>query len=174
MLHNETVHVHIELINATTRNLRRDVVPHSCVHAPEGIDVALCRLTEEVGPTEALPVRLNAALYATGGALPAAGAGVMCVGTYHGLHQTGPKPLLTQASGAHLYVDNTNGSGMHAGDSGGAWLLQSAVSKEWVLTGVIHGGEKKGGHRHGVASQLSYVGAWVNATTEGAAQWAAV
>lgn len=172
VLHNESVKVHVELVNATTRNLRRDVVPHGCAHAPGGIDVALCKLTEAVGEAEAKPVALSAALFATGGAAPP-GSGVMCVGTYHGLHATGPKPLLTEVSGAHLYVDNTNGSGMHAGDSGGAWLLRSAASSdEWVLAAVIHGGERTEGGRRGVASQLSYIGAWVNATTGGTAAWA--
>ena len=31
-------------------------------------------------------------------------SGVTCVGTYHGLHQTGPKALLTEATGAHLFL----------------------------------------------------------------------
>lgn len=173
MLHNETVKVHVELPDATTPNLRRNVVPHSCVHAPSGIDVALCRLAEQVGPTEALPVKLNAAVYETGGAVPPP-EGALCVGTYHGMHATGPKPLLTETGGAHIFVDNTNGSGMHAGDSGGAWLVRSTPESEWVLAGVIHGGEKRGGHKHGVASQVSYIGAWINATTGGAVRWGTV
>ena len=173
VLHNETVKVHVELLNATTPTLRRDVEAHSCVHAPGKIDVALCRLTEQVGVEEAHPVKLNLALYKPGGALPPS-EGAMCVGTSHGLHAIGPKTLLTQSGGAHLFVDNTNGSGMHAGDSGGAWLVRSKVGREWVLTGVIHGGEKRGGQKHGVASQLSYIGEWINATTGGAVQWTVV
>ena len=61
---------------------------------------------------------------------------------------------------------------MHAGDSGGAWLLRIVADGGWALAAVIHGGERQGGHRYGVASQLSYIGAWINATTGGTVRWA--
>lgn len=177
MLKNETVHVHVEFANATTANLRRDVVPNSCVHAPSGTDVAICRLTASVPTTEAAPVALVSKIYRTGAqpSLPA----VMCVGTYHGLHARGPKALLPEKSGQHVYVDNTNASGMHAGDSGGAWVVRSASARapaeeELLLVGVIHGGETNHGKRLGVAAQVAYIGGWINATTNGTVRWRSV
>ena len=170
---NETDYVHIELPNAATPNLRRDVAQEGCLHAPGGVDVALCRLTENVPADQTPPVPLNNALYYTGGVRPPA-EGVMCVGTYGGLHATGPKKLITEASGEKLYVDNTEGSGMHAGDSGGAWLMQhndTGVAGSWALTAVIHGGVSEGGHRRGVAAQVSYIRQWINSTTDGTVQW---
>ena len=176
MLKNETVHVHVEFENATTTNLRRDVVQHSCVHAPRGTDVAICRLIASVPPAEVVPVALVSDIYRTGESnLPE----VECVGTYHGLHATGPKALLAEKSGQHVYVDNTNASGMHAGDSGGAWVVRSArarasADEQLLLVGVIHGGETNHGKRLGVAAQVAYIGGWINATTNGTARWRSV
>jgi hypothetical protein len=87
-----------------------------------------------------------------------------------------PTPLT--ASGAHIYVSNSGGSGMKAGDSGGAWLhtKRNSTTNEthFVLSGVIHGGEGKGTHKRGVAGQPSHVRAWIDQTTGGTARWVSV
>ena len=47
--------------------MSEQVVQHSCVHAPAGMDVALCQLEAEVGTAEATPVPLSSTLYKTSG-----------------------------------------------------------------------------------------------------------
>ena len=64
-----------------------------CVKAPEHEDLALCKLKLPVN--KLTPVRLNSDIYRSAGPH---GASVMCVGTYHGIHATGPKPLEYEVS----------------------------------------------------------------------------
>eukprot|EP00037_Helgoeca_nana_P013001 m.119205 g.119205 ORF g.119205 m.119205 type:complete len:326 (-) comp21783_c0_seq1:221-1198(-) len=164
-LRGEVDHVRVTFQHA--EHIERGVT--HCVHADVKVDLALCHLKLPVNAFQ--PAALNADLYRSDGIH---GAPVMCVGTYHGLHSTGPKILEYESNGAHLYVNNAGGSGMHAGDSGGAWVHQvqgggngSAPGNrsEWVLSGVIHGGEGDGAHRRGVAMQMSFVRTWINKIT---------
>jgi len=141
--------------------------------ASAGEDVALCKIKT---PLHAFPpIPLNADVYRSSGPH---GRPVLCVGTSGGYHAVGPKPLEYEASGAHIYVSNSGGSGMKAGDSGGAWLhtKRNSTTNEthFVLSGVIHGGEGKGTHKRGVAGQPSHVRAWIDQTTGGTARWVSV
>lgn len=141
----------------------------------EGEDVALCKLKT---PLHAFPaVRLNADLYKTNGPH---GPPVTCVGTAGGYHAVGPKTLEYENNGGHLYVNNAGGSGMKAGDSGGAWVhtIHTNVTAkgtnttvtELILSGVIHGGEGS----KGVAAQVSFLRPWIDKTTNGTARWISV
>ena len=101
-----------------------------------GLDVAICKLKLPVGAIT--PVALNLDHYTVHGPH---GRDVTCVGTKGGLHHVGPKKLEYEANGAHLYVSNAGGSGMHAGDSvglGGALQLTAChcVYRNFVFYGV--------------------------------------
>ena len=172
-LHNETVHARV--IFGEGGDLKRSVV--SCVHAQantsihsKGEDTALCKLKRAIHQLP--PVRLNADLYTSAGAH---GKPVYCVGTRKGYHVVGPKPLLYEPSGGHLFVNNSNGSGMHAGDSGGAWLhmlpSESATPAEYVQSGVIHG---SAGHGLGAACQPSFIREWIDQVTGMTVSWVSV
>eukprot|EP00939_MAST-03C_sp_MAST-3C-sp1_P005306 g5306.t1 len=162
ILRNEKVRVQVDF-----EDVERGVT--RCIHAPKKVDVALCKLKLPINSVKI--VSLNRDLY-TSAKIRHAKKTVLCVGTYHGTHVTGPKKLEYESSGAHLYVDNSKGSGMHAGDSGGAWLMGGNASS--VLTGIIHGGEGSGTHRRGVAAQVSYLKQWIDSTTNGTASWVSV
>mmetsp|Transcript_3600 Transcript_3600/g.11247 ORF Transcript_3600/g.11247 Transcript_3600/m.11247 type:complete len:258 (-) Transcript_3600:106-879(-) len=160
MLRHEVDHVQVTFAHGG--DVERGVT--HCIHADQkGVDLALCHLKLAVGAFP--PVALNADLYRTHGLH---GGPVMCVGTAHGLHTTGPKILEYEDNGAHLYVNNRGGNGMHAGDSGGAWVHKIADPAKgpnasmWVLSGVIHGGEGSPEHRRGVAVQPSFIRWWID------------
>ena len=168
MLKHEPVRVTVEFAEGGA--VKRGVT--HCIKCDEGcgLDVAICHLTLPVGHIN--PVRLNSDHYTIDGDH---GRCVTCVGTYDGIHATGPKKLEYEANGAHLYVSNAGGSGMHAGDSGGAWVIESRNATTntsfYVLAGVIHGGQGSGAHKRGVAGQLGYpmlrsfIAKHVNSTT---------
>eukprot|EP00940_MAST-03C_sp_MAST-3C-sp2_P002106 g2106.t1 len=139
-----------------------------CVHAPEKVDVALCELKLPVN--HIAPVALNAETYTT---KHHAKFPVFCVGTYHGTHVTGPKTLEYEVTGAHLYVDNSGGSGMHAGDSGGGWFIKQSQgnASNYLLTGIIHGGTGSGSHKKGVAAQPPFLRAWIDRETNRTVKW---
>ena len=131
-------------------NVERGVT--HCISLPDE-DVALCKLKLPVNAFA--PAVLNSDVYTTSNH----GGSVLCVGTAGGFTVVGPKALVKyEAGGAHLYVDNTGGSGMKAGDSGGAWLRAKTVGNQTqhFLSGVIHGGMSEGGKKLGVAGQPSH------------------
>eukprot|EP00911_Craspedida_sp_UC1_P002284 UC1_evm5s1729 len=92
----------------------------ACVHAPDHLDVAVCTLANVAGQANERAI-LNRETY-TSSQHGGSAQQVYTVGTYHGLHVEGPKALEYESNGAHLYVSNRGGSGMHAGDSGGPWV----------------------------------------------------
>jgi len=94
---------------------------------------------------------------------------IVAIGTTGGLHWTNAK-VASGAAGGKLTVDNTGGSGMKAGDSGGAWISTNS-NGAYVLSGVIHGGARHGKKRAGIAYQPSYVREWIDNVTSGEATW---
>ena len=86
------------------------------------VDVVICKLKLGVGSVS--PLLLNSDKYTTA----QHGKAVMCVGTAGGYHADGPKALEYEGNGAHLYVSQSSGSGMKAGDSGGAWIHEVSVT----------------------------------------------
>ena len=169
VLHNETVSVKVTFENTNaSAPISRGIV--ACHHAPQDEDLAVCKLDKPISTHTIQPIAMAASVYTT---VLACQGSVMCVGTYHGLHATGPKTLEYEASGAKLYVNNSNGSGMHAGDSGGAWVTIDPHHNRHVLVGVIHGGAGKGLARKGVAVQPSFVRSFIDHTTNDTATWVA-
>jgi hypothetical protein len=173
LLKNEPVKVHVtwENVGEGVEKVERKAI--RCTRSPTSEDVAVCELLSKVG-SNVKPAILNPNVYKSKhhATLP-----VYCAGTYDGFHFTGPKKLEYEDSGAHLYVSNKNGSGMHAGDSGGGWVqLKNVTSskdpmKHWeiksLLVGVIHGGT---GTR-GIAGQLSSIREFIDKTTNGTVVW---
>lgn len=126
-------------------------------------DIALVKLSVAVNSVE--PAVLDARSYKTSKRR----FEVVRVGTSGGFHWT-PSAEVSGSGASKLTVDNTNGSGMKGGDSGGAWLRREK-SGRYVLSGVIHGGVRKGKKRFGIAYQPSFVRDWIDETTGGAASW---
>ena len=158
--------VHAHNVNETLTVAQE---PDGTEVAAAGEDAALCKIKTPIHAFA--PVKLNSDLYRTKGPH---GKPVLCVGTAKGYHVVGPKKLLYEPSGGHLYVNNAGGSGMHAGDSGGAWLhtvpqnttdgddaTAEGKPSVYVQSGVIHG--SAGGQR-GAAAQISFMRPWLDAT----------
>lgn len=129
----------------------------------QAIDIALVKLKSEIRSIQ--PALLDAVNYKQ-----RMRTKIVPVGTTGGLHWTKAK-VASGAAGGKLTVDNTGGSGMKGGDSGGAWL--STNSGSYVLSGVIHGGARHGKKRVGIAYQPSYVREWIDNVTNGKATWTA-
>ena len=149
-------------------------VTHCVKPSGADVDVVICKLTLGVGSIS--PLLLNADKYTTA----QHGKAVMCVGTAGGYHADGPKTLEYEGNGAHLYVSQSSGSGMKAGDSGGAWVHEvnvanatsNSTTMHQLLSGVIHGGSGKGKHKRGIAAQVSFIRSFIDEHTNGTAAWA--
>ena len=149
-------------------------VTHCVKPSGADVDVVICKLALGVGSVS--PLVLNADKYTTA----RHGKAVMCVGTADGYHANGPKALEYEGNGAHLYVSQSSGSGMKAGDSGGAWIHEvsvtnatsNATTTHQLLSGVIHGGSGSGKHKRGIAAQVSFIRSFIDEHTNGTATWA--
>jgi len=150
----------------------RTVAVDEAVSAPsKGVDIALVRLKRKVAQS---PVVLDSTRFGKGTTLTnPRGKKVIRVGTRSRLHWMPPNQFTASGKGVRVLVDNTQGSGMFPGDSGGAWLreVQSNGKRSVVLVGVIHGGFTQGKKRFGVAFQPSFVRDWINRTTNHTAVW---
>jgi len=163
ILKGETVKVQVEFAQSS-KNVKRGV--KNCVSAKSkyDVDIALCSLKTPVNAFA--PLLLNSDHYKTKGPH---GKAVDCVGTSGGYHTVKNKVLEYEGNGAHLYVNNAGGSGMKAGDSGGAWVHKVEINNktELVLSGVIHGGS---GSR-GEAGQVSHIRDWIDRITKNTTTW---